>query len=607
MKSKICMILCACFLMSCMVVPASAAENDNFINVLDYSPANDSGTNYVIADNSATINFTYSIPVGPVRYLDMIIQTVNGPLSSISVNGTALTVLEIKTNFYRVYGSITLSSNLAFSATQLKASTFKSFSTGETGFFALKYADQMLPFLYMDNADSPATHYFHEVDTSADPLEFNYTVYAYPSYWKKYDIIDFYFKVRTSSVDSVAVHFDGIYIPFTLSYFDTESLQWLPDNIYGGDAPLFFTWLTSEDDFIEFMISIDVSNLDRTSSVTPQIAINGKYNQAHVNQYITLQSVVGTVINDSRDSDSYWFMQLYNVIDTFRAYTLHYFRELQTSVSTGFTNIGAWFDDLASSIQTEFTNLKSSIGTHFSNLDTWIKNQTDSIVGSLDDFSANFSNLETWITDQTAAISEEFRLFRSAVSYHFGNLSTWISDQTTALQTEFTDLRSALLSHFKSLTEDLQFSLLNVRAAIGDLTTKLNTWIVDQTTALQTEFSNLRSELATHFSNVGTWITDQTAALEAAIRGDTGPGDAFQDEVDEKDQQLDDMAAVMDSVNKPALDSINVDVSGYVSPSDVSALAAPLLVFITGDVFGPIIIMSILFATVSYVLYGKRG
>lgn len=89
--------------------------------------------------------------------------------------------------------------------------------------------------------------------------------------------------------------------------------------------------------------------------------------------------------------------------------------------------------------------------------------------------------------------------------------------------------------------------------------------------------------------------------------GMSGAASEFQQQVDEQSQQLQDMAGIMDSVEKPALDSFDVSVDSYVSQTDVTALAAPMAVFFEGEIFGSVIMMSILLATAGYVLYGKKG
>lgn len=196
-------------------------------------------------------------------------------------------------------------------------------------------------------------------------------------------------------------------------------------------------------------------------------------------------------------------------------------------------------------------------------------------------FSSQFNSLYSWIQEQSNLLSTEFYDLIISISMEFTNLKS--SDSSL-----FSDLKNSMVAGFG----DLKNSMV---ASFGDLINKTSS-----------QFSWTRSETSTHFNNLNLWIIDQTYAIVSAIRGDTSPGDSFQNKVDQKDQQMDEMAAVMDSVQKPDIDQINVSVDQYVSQADIHVLASPMAVFFEGELFSQVIIMSILLATVSYVLYGKR-
>lgn len=176
----------------------------------------------------------------------------------------------------------------------------------------------------------------------------------------------------------------------------------------------------------------------------------------------------------------------------------------------------------------------------------------------------------------------------SSVSSGFTNLGTWISNQTTSLLNSLSSLKDSI-SSFSDRVSQL----------FSDWFYTLHNWVIEQTTAIGKYFGD-------YFTYLHIWMNESTAALESAIRGDTDPGNDFSDEVDQKDQAFDDMAQVMDSVTKPDVQDINVSVDQYVKPADVQILAAPLTVFFEADLFRNMIIMSILLATVSFTLYGKR-
>lgn len=177
----------------------------------------------------------------------------------------------------------------------------------------------------------------------------------------------------------------------------------------------------------------------------------------------------------------------------------------------------------------------------------------------------------------------------------FIDLNSWISSQTSALQTEMQDIVISVSMEFTNLKSNLDSFKSDLMSNIYAFRDEI--WAFRH--SIEAKFSSLES-------NFNSWIENQTNTLEAAIRGDTDPGDDFQDQVDQKDQELEDMAAVMDSVTKPAIQDINVSLDQYVKPADVQVLATPLTVFLEADLFRTMIIMSIILATVSYTLYGKR-
>lgn len=81
----------------------------------------------------------------------------------------------------------------------------------------------------------------------------------------------------------------------------------------------------------------------------------------------------------------------------------------------------------------------------------------------------------------------------------------------------------------------------------------------------------------------------------------------FQNQVDQKAEQMQEMAGVMDSVEKPAMDSVSSDMSGIVSQGDIMLAAAPLNTLMSNEIILSLFTMALVFVTAAYVLYGKRG
>lgn len=227
-----------------------------------------------------------------------------------------------------------------------------------------------------------------------------------------------------------------------------------------------------------------------------------------------------------------------------------------------------------SKIVTAMNNVKAAISSGFADLSGWIQAQTDTIVDSMVEQMMHdelmYSNLNTWILNQTAAIQDQFTALGTAISGHFTNLDIWIKNQTVQLSLDIQNFASATASNLGSIAQGIK----------------------DQTAELKTALYQ--------------WINAQTDAIVAAIRGDTAPGDSFQDEMDEQRNDLDDAQDVMESVTKPAIDDLDVSLDGFVSPSTFNSLVTPMSVFLVSDPFDDIIMVALILSMVSYVLYGKR-
>lgn len=118
--------------------------------------------------------------------------------------------------------------------------------------------------------------------------------------------------------------------------------------------------------------------------------------------------------------------------------------------------------------------------------------------------------------------------------------------------------------------------------------------------------SGTRSPLLYFFGQLESWILNLGDRIVAAVGGNSSSANDFQNQLDQELDRLDQAQSVMDSVTKPAIDSIDVSVDQYVSQADIQVLSTPLSIFFKGEIFSKIIIMSILLATVSYTLFGKK-
>lgn len=101
-------------------------------------------------------------------------------------------------------------------------------------------------------------------------------------------------------------------------------------------------------------------------------------------------------------------------------------------------------------------------------------------------------------------------------------------------------------------------------------------------------------------------LQDGFQSVVDAITGDVGSAEDFQDEVDDKSEELETMAGIMDSVDTPDDFDPEITISGTVNDG-LDGFGPGLVYVITSPYIFPLIGMSLTLAFVSYALFGKRG
>lgn len=80
----------------------------------------------------------------------------------------------------------------------------------------------------------------------------------------------------------------------------------------------------------------------------------------------------------------------------------------------------------------------------------------------------------------------------------------------------------------------------------------------------------------------------------------------FNDKVNSQSSELEGIKESLDSVEKPAASDINMNLDTYVPPSDISIATAGLSTIMNNEIIIKLLLMTITFAIVGFILYGKR-
>lgn len=392
-------ILVLALCISCLVSPASAVSDSTMYELLDYSSLNDSGSNYVSFIGSKSVE--YDIPyVSIIRYVDMVISMV-GAVSSVSVGYDSvlkqLNVVQIGNDLYRVYGSIPSvvyeyltiyfdSASTSYSwytilSIKISATNYSSFpSLGSLNVWDSLSGSTTISM--SSSSDEPEVYLTQDPGSTVSYADFISCVYL--SEWKKYDYMDVSLYLDVEHINTISVRHVDTFLDFDVSYLTP------------ADSINTFYWV---------LIHVDLSKVDRSSTVSPKIDITGTYyNQVDYNK-IRLKSITGfAVLPDPSSLLSFWY-------------------NLRSFLSSSFSNLSTWISNQTTAIQTQFTQLKTSLSswfsTQFSKLDQVIDelkilNGTDSeakdaqqtqeeinvsinnqLVGAVEDWNTNIEVVET--------------------------------------------------------------------------------------------------------------------------------------------------------------------------------------------------------------------
>lgn len=107
-----------------------------------------------------------------------------------------------------------------------------------------------------------------------------------------------------------------------------------------------------------------------------------------------------------------------------------------------------------------------------------------------------------------------------------------------------------------------------------------------------------------HDNPVTYWLQRIFNALKPT--GSEGLADDFNDKVDDQKSELEGIKDSLDSVEKPNAADIDMNIDTYVPPSDLAVATAGLTSVMNNDIIVKLLLLTITFAIVGFILYGKR-
>ena len=364
---------------------ATGTEEEKFLELLDYGYVQHddhfvSGNRTEIIDEDETVYF--NLPYGlTMNYIDMVIYASNSVSTTVSAGLDAwgyytLSVQQISTNLWRVYGSIP---EHTYEKVEVKFSSsstagYVNFYSCRVGFTGLssKYTDASissdfgLSYAWVGNRYYSYTYTPSALDAMTDN-PFNIQL-VFPS-WQAFDYIEVYFQ------------------------FETEAITSIVATVASENAPVEVTYLENVIDYDEngysrytFRVTIDLTGVKRVSRNSCFLSISGRH-----------------IDNDRNQSELYGFLSCYGYTDIrYADPVLYWFQELaeiQKESLAKIDTIGNALEAMAGvvgNISVDTMNIMDILGNGFYPMFEEVRSYVQSIYEDLVDFK---TNVNQWLTE----------------------------------------------------------------------------------------------------------------------------------------------------------------------------------------------------------------
>lgn len=306
-------MLTALLFIGCMIIPASAAEidNDSWLNVLDYSTANDTGSNMFVIENGGGER-TWNLPKRLDMYMvDVVFTDVmvyGGAVSGVSVHIEGrtypLTIEWINNKLARAYGAFqgtggsaiglqfACSSPQYIEVLQLNVCSAPAEHFATTCYGTVTFNGGSHEFVKDSSVSTPA---YTDVYYSGDYEKCQYSVILLLKDWRKYDFIDVQLTAVCWNITSVAANFGGINL-------DLVTSDIVATNVIANQ-------------YLVHM-RVDVRGIDRTSTGYVAIQIDGNLLNDGGDNFFMINAASGYVLLQDINPLYYYFEGVKGTLNT---------------------------------------------------------------------------------------------------------------------------------------------------------------------------------------------------------------------------------------------------------------------------------------------------
>lgn len=364
-----------------LAVPVSAADDSAWVELLEFTSVNDSGQYIFSFTNSGTMNFTLPQQMR-LRRVDILISTpANEHPSAVTVTANSqtfsLTVNKISSELIRVSGYVpnTLYTTLSIQFTKSIStrSYYQVLSCKVSGIGMQEY--QASADVAIENVIYPTGTHIDLVGQTPDlHAALSYTTRINVYDWEKFDQITVWGSVKWGSIDSVRATLGTAGLAMETNFFQfNDAGSWteiILEHRPAADAYLGDTMSTPFYGDYLYCITIDLANVDRTSTEPIYIYMTGHYDSMYGATF-NCQYVNGSVYVADTSSMT-WYQRFTNFLsDLFGEgkgeESVDALDDSSASISQGTSDIESFEQQQQSTLNSGFSFIQAGISfTSFS-------------------------------------------------------------------------------------------------------------------------------------------------------------------------------------------------------------------------------------------------
>lgn len=197
--------------------------------------------------------------------------------------------------------------------------------------------------------------------------------------------------------------------------------------------------------------------------------------------------------------------------------------------------------------------------------------------------------------------------------FTIGHCNGIVFDGTDTDSIWYKRIYASMSSLLSSIDSNVELFRQNFFTVMASLQSNLSTWLTDLGNYFGIKIDEMNSNLGTKLSDMSLWLGGKLDSiwlkLDDILTGKSDgqtSADDFNSDIGNQDSELDEMTSIMDSVDRPDIDDVDLSAAGMIDINILSQSTLGLGVVLGNEIILRLLLMALSFSLVGFILYGKR-